>query len=605
MKFKQFISRFKKPLLIKLTLKKQLLIMICLFLVFFLVTQLLYTVNFILISHRNSVSSNTNVLNQVGQNIDSFYEDQVSIATTISSNKYVNSYLIAEDPLERHELQDNLSDYFSYIFLSDPNILDVTIIDNDNRLYGIQAIPSFSIWNSVTQEYERRGLSLEHDSMFDLVSTPNASYYVLCQPIYYRSILSEKIGNCMITSSSTKLQEILNRLVLTEHSMVYLVNAENRILAAHDYHLIGSYLDGEIAALAGESNESLVGTYQDKTYSIQHLTLEGSGWTLVSMIPVSEILTPLFPVIRFGLLLFVITLLLLSFISCTIFRSITFSVNSLAAQMENMGKGTLHGRIEANTNNEIGRIAVEINRMLEQIDKLNHDIFNTQSTLYETELLKKDAEFLALQNQINPHFLYNTLECIRDIALVYQADEISSIAISMTKIFRYCIKAGHIVSIADEMACIDNYIEIVQIRYQNRFVIHKDIDPALLSKKMMKFLLQPIIENAIFHGLELKSGQGTLWITGKLLEKGIIRFEIRDDGVGIPADKLADMKDALQNDLHVDTASHTGVGLLNIHSRVKNKYGAQYGIQIESQEKKGTCVTISFPSCESGEETSG
>ena len=184
----------------------------------------------------------------------------------------------------------------------------------------------------------------------------------------------------------------------------------------------------------------------------------------------------------------------------------------------------------------------------------------------------------------------------RDIALVYQADEISSIAISITKIFRYCIKAGNVVSIADEMNCIDDYINIIQVRYRNRFIINRNVDPELLPLKTMKFVLQPIIENAIFHGLELKSGSGTLSISGTMLEDSSIFFKVFDNGIGIEPEKLKKMQEALTNDLYVDsTSNHTGIGLLNIHNRIRNTYGAEYGLSLDSRQGEWTCVTIRFP----------
>ena len=594
---KNIISlKFARNILYNMTLKHQLQIMMWLFLLLFLFTQLLYTSCFLLISHRNSEKNNANLLQQVGQNIDNFCSSQTQIAAAVSSNKYVHNYMTSNDALKRYNLLRILTDSFSYTYLTNSSLLDIAIIDNQARIYGNQNIPSLSIWNAVQEQYHEKNLDLQKDILFDLISTRNSSYYVLCRPVYNNGSLKLPIGNCIITSSGKELQDTLNRLILTEHSMVFLVNSDNKILAAHDQNLINTSLDGALVAVLQQSDASRISRYNSYLYSIQQLYLTNSDWKLISLVPLSEISQPLIPVLQFGLILSGITLLLLLGTSVSIIHNITSSVNHLASQMEDLGKHGTHGRITIYRHNEIGAISVEINRMLDEIDKLNRNIFHTQSSLYEMELLKKEAEFLALQNQINPHFLYNTLECIRDIALVYQADEISSIAISITKIFRYCIKAENIVTIADEMDCIDDYINIIQVRYQNRFTIKRNIDPELLPLKMMKFLLQPIIENAIFHGLELKPGPGILSISGKLLEDSSICFEIRDNGIGIEKEKLVKMQDSLTNDLYVDSSSHhTGIGLLNIHNRIKNMYGEEYGLSIDSEQGKGTCVTIRVP----------
>ena len=154
-----------------MTLKHQLQIMMWLFLLLFLFTQLLYTSCFLLISHRNSLKNNANLLQQVGQNIDNFCAVQTQIAASVSSNKYVHNYMTSNDALQRQNLLRTLTDFFSYTYLINSDILDIAIVDEQDRLYGSRDIPSLAIWQAVRERYEDKNLNLQTDTFFDLIST--------------------------------------------------------------------------------------------------------------------------------------------------------------------------------------------------------------------------------------------------------------------------------------------------------------------------------------------------------------------------------------------------------------------------------------------------
>jgi two-component system sensor histidine kinase YesM len=204
-----------------------------------------------------------------------------------------------------------------------------------------------------------------------------------------------------------------------------------------------------------------------------------------------------------------------------------------------------------------------------------------RAKIYRAELAKKEAEFQTLQSRINPHFLYNTLDCIRIIAYTRDVPEIVTISSSMAKMFRYSRRKGKdgTALVADELDCIGNYAEILKIRYNNRFQIKKNVDERILSVRMIKFILQPLVENAFFHGLERKGGAGVLRITGYPEEGGDIIFKIFDTGKGIEKEKL----EALYREFRGDASGENGFALININHRLKNAYGSGYGLRIESE----------------------
>jgi len=223
---------------------------------------------------------------------------------------------------------------------------------------------------------------------------------------------------------------------------------------------------------------------------------------------------------------------------------------------------------------------------------------------YQLEIVKRQADVATLQGQINPHFLYNTLDCIRGQALLMGADYIADMTQALSKFFRYSIsRKGDLVTVAEELQNVQNYFKIQQFRFNNRhsLIIYYDKDDMdILDCLLPKLTLQPIVENAILHGLERKVEQGTISIsmisTGKCL---LIRCA--DSGVGMNLEELEKLTAALQGD-NINIGNHdsgekhhSGIAMTNVNQRIKLVFGDEYGITVSSVENTGTDVDIRVP----------
>ena len=240
---------------------------------------------------------------------------------------------------------------------------------------------------------------------------------------------------------------------------------------------------------------------------------------------------------------------------------------------------------------EIQEIGREFSGMMMDIEELNKKIFENTTHLYELELKKQDAELSYLRGQVDPHFLYNTLEVLRKQALMRQAPELAQMAIDMGKIFRYSSKGETIVTLEEELSIVKSYVRIQENRFQGRLQVLYMVPDSLLHIKVMKMLMQPIIENAIYHGIEPKTGKGALFI-GVRKEEGCLIITIKDNGVGIPEIKLKEICGNLSAE-SFDTSRH--VGILNTQARIKLMYGTDFGLKIESSQSDGTSVYIRIP----------
>jgi len=230
-----------------------------------------------------------------------------------------------------------------------------------------------------------------------------------------------------------------------------------------------------------------------------------------------------------------------------------------------------------------------------------YKLFDNMKTLAlresNAQLMKTQAELDALQSQINPHFLYNTLDTIRGQARMAGLTEIEVMTLSLSKLFQYSISDyNEFVTLKEELGIIDNYLLIQNLRFDNRFRFSKHIESDTFLMKVPKMLLQPLVENSVRHGLEPKLGQGTLLIDAYRTRSRLF-INISDDGVGIPTDRLTEINHILSNSDQIILSKRNGfsIGLYNVNTRIRLLFGFEYGLSIVSAKDIGTKVQISLP----------
>ncbi|KAB2840763.1 MAG: HAMP domain-containing protein, partial [Melioribacteraceae bacterium] len=269
---------------------------------------------------------------------------------------------------------------------------------------------------------------------------------------------------------------------------------------------------------------------------------------------------------------------------------ITQPVNLLQKLMKRVQEGNLDVRADINHNDEIGKLGEDFNFMIEKVKLLTSEV-----TTYK--VLRRESELYALQQQINPHFLYNTLELVSSIASINSCSDICFICKKMSDMFRYTITTGNVelFSIKDELKHVEDYIAIQNMRFDNKYDLVNSLDDDITKCKTLKFIFQPIVENCITHGFQHGSLKGFIKISGKI-KNNMLKIVIMDNGVGIGKYRLKEIAKNLENafpgtyDLDSDS-----IALINVNSRIKLKYGDRYGIKIISRKNKGTSVIFLIP----------
>lgn len=248
-------------------------------------------------------------------------------------------------------------------------------------------------------------------------------------------------------------------------------------------------------------------------------------------------------------------------------------------------------RLQYSGSKEFQEISKNFNKMIDRTEELSRKIVYTQQKLYETEVNEKTAALYALQSQINPHFIYNTLDCIGSIAVVNDVVEIEDIVDSLAVILRYSTEYSPYTTVTEEIEIVKKYFTIQNIRYQNKFELEIRIDTDMWNQTILRMMIQPLVENAFKHGFFANSPHSILKIYG-FLQDDVIVFEVIDDGVGISPDSYEKLLSNLNDDTVLSTKQ---IGIANINSRIKLHYGSEYGVDIESEYGKYTCVRVRIP----------
>ena len=289
--------------------------------------------------------------------------------------------------------------------------------------------------------------------------------------------------------------------------------------------------------------------------------------------------------IRFSLLGMGIVLILVIILSYYIPRSITMPITRISRVTDQVAKGNLSVRAAAESGAEARMLSDSLNAMIDKINELLDQVTTEQIRL-------RKAEFELLQAQINPHFLYNTLDTIVWLAEAGDQKRVVSMVGNLSDFFRTSLNQGKdIISIREELAHVRSYLEIQQVRYQDILRYEITVPEDLYEYKIPKITIQPLVENALYHGIKNKRGQGTITVTGERSENGFVLY-VRDNGIGMTQERLNEVRAGIQK------LSYTGkeiYGLYNVNERIRLNFGETYGISIESTYGEGTCVSISLP----------
>lgn len=388
-------------------------------------------------------------------------------------------------------------------------------------------------------------------------------------------LILDENGNLMAGSEGVNAQELLS-LEITENAERPIGTGSYEIDGTAYFVFTGSLAETGWKIFGMKSRESLLGSLE----KLRYIILEITG------------------------VIFLVAVAVLLFVS----HQMTSALRMLEKRMNCVQEGDLNVRFFYPYRDEVGSLARSFNYMIAEIQELMQkqeemiqELKKERDNASKIQKQKRKAELKALQAQINPHFLYNTLNAITWQAADQGVEEISILSNSLGKFFRISLSRGEeVISLREELEHVSSYLDIQSIRYRPRLRYELDAQEEWLDCKVMKLILQPLAENSIYHGIKGKEGAGLIRISVRCEESGtgsILRLSVWDDGAGIPAEKLTAINDALKQG---KIRNSEGYGIFNVNERIRLLCGENYGLSYESEEGRWTRAILTLPAEEAG-----
>ena len=547
---------------------------------------------------RNSIFENSavytqNIVQQMNQNIDSYIDYMENIAYMISSNEDVQQYLFGENV--DNGTRERLINQFKTILDGRSDIRNLGIIGSNGRKLindGKQSVnPDLKL---STQEWYLEALQkpegplLTSSHVQHIISGERPWVITLSRGIRNFSNSGEKEGVFFIDLNYSAISELCDQNTIGKKGYAFILDESGNIVYHPQQQQLYNELQTENIDLIVKSKEDTVRTEKGNRGMLYSISRSNkTGWTVVGCMSVSELLRKSNQAqsiyVLISALLMIVALLFSRFLA----KSLTYPLQRLRDSMSRVQEGHFDGAdVEIDSENEIGSLTKSFNVMTHRIQDLMEQNVKEQEA-------KRKSELKALQSQINPHFLYNTLDSI-----IWMAETQDSNIVAMTealaKLFRISLNKGNEeILLKKEMEHVKDYLIIQSMRYADKFTFEICVEPEVDKCRIIKLILQPIVENCIYHGIKKKRGSGHIIIRAFHSESNLI-LQVKDDGCGMSRETCEKM---LSYEIEQENISGSGIGVKNVNERIQLRFGKEYGLHYDSEEGKGTTVTYTLPYC--------
>lgn len=570
-------------------------------------------------SYRESVDAITSktstysaqVMSQIAVNIKTELDRLENDSVDISLSELTQNALINIDNLSEREIyniESTLKDILVKKFSILHDVSDVQLYSNSGKriiAYGDRSF-KLNFKKEFLDEYlkqlvENKGTPVwkgaNHDAEGILVrfaTSPeqmNKSDCILLGRAILALDTREVIGTLIIRTNERYFSNIYRNTNMGTDADIFVIDSEGNVVSSRNPQIPVAQkfreprLINELLARGENDSKTFRFEIGDKSYLIAYAPIQSAGWFVVSTIPYSYINSEAREIRSTILLLGLACSILAVFLSYIFTLTISRPLKRLVSAMNEVKKGNLSIGALEKRNDEIGEVTDNFSKMLSEIKKLMEDV-------KKQEMQKRKAEIETLQAQINPHFLSNTLNTVKWLASAQKADNIETIVSSLIQLLSVSMgKGGEFITVRQEIEYIKSYINIQEYRYYDKFKVVFDIEDEILDYRILKFLVQPIVENSIIHGTKTKTEQELIVIKGFRYDK-VLKIIVTDNGVGIPGDKLSKL---ITGDREDRKNTFSGIGINNVHERIQMYFGPSYGLQIESVPNLYTTVELSVP----------
>lgn len=549
------------------------------------------------------------VADQLAHSIDVLFEDTGKLLEVGKSPEAMRFLFSQSEPYEDAKEIVRTFDLYRQTYKND-SVLNISMIN----LYGKGISERKGVFHVAYNPLRNRHFLylMNHPDEIVIVPPANATEWDRLDGFTYpgqgiisiiapvkQPITHEVVGFTMIDLEDSIVEQFCNNVTIGKTGFFYVVDKDGSPIFAPSAQ---KETARTITALGlspslSEARGSFVHSPSGKPSFVVFTTSKETGWKIVGTAPLQEIVEDAHEIRQLIIISVALSIVFAIGLHFVITTRLIRPVQLLKTKMRQAAAGHLDAKVTPTGTDEIADLGDSFNIMLEKIKAL------LEQSIREQEQVQK-AELRTLQAQINPHFLYNTLDSIIWMAEAGKNDQVIQLVKALSQFFRISLNKGRDwITLKTELEHVQSYLVIQQMRYRDILEYQIDVDPLLGAYPILKMTLQPLVENALYHGIKNKRGKGVIRITGDAENGRDITLFVEDNGIGMSEERLADVRKQLEKPLHANEAENepaSGFGLLNVHRRLRLYFGNGYGLEVDSVRLEGTRITVRIPMRERG-----
>jgi two-component system sensor histidine kinase YesM len=529
-----------------------------------------------------AISYSLSIMKQVSHNTD------IQL-TRLDRNSYIflkdsdiKRFLTAEygnSSSEYYKLRTNIQSFLVNFLLTNPNVESVFLIN-----YHGDVITTVDNLNIIDPDFYHQQAAIGDGKLVWLKTRTSSMGNKIIPAVRQINDLSSlrPKGTLLIHFRESAVRTLLDDSNLDIQGTMIVIDPEGFIVSSRNAEMLGSAIDPNVIQLIKESKEYFFYGAEAANTFYTFYQSDFTNWTYLYQIP-SQVLFTGTNVVRNWIMVVALFFTFVSIITVKVIsHNISKPIQHVISEMENVEKNNLLVNLKYEGKDELHTLTHTFNTMMNRI----RNLIKKES---ELQRLKHELEMRALQAEINPHFLYNTLEAINWIGRKNRIPEICDMTKMLADIMRYSIdNHRNLVSLVEELEHVKKYLGIQKLRYGNQLSVFIDVPEEMMEVHIPKLTLQPLVENAIVHGLENQLGKGKLRILGQR-EGDKVKLLVEDNGCGITSEKIKSLYE-----INIAVRNH-GIGFYNVHKRVQLFFGDSFGLDVFSIEQKGTRITVNLP----------
>jgi two-component system sensor histidine kinase YesM len=550
----------------------------------FLISGLLVFNKFSSNIETNTRDATKQLVDQMALTLDKFVKEVERLTLAPVSDAEVMKVLSKHSMTQRNtvymttEQQAQMVAFISSTVFDQSEINSILIFTNNGHLFGISDSLADNSWSPDNESWMSK--VDQADGALTVIPSHSVSYYsrgprtmVSLARMIREPFTNRKLGIIKVDLEPSSFDKIFASVQLGNGGRLYIFDSQGqRIIPVGDAIADPDLNDPDMLTASGKA--------------------KFAGLNIVAQIPYKELNKDARALTSYTLFISLISLICAYIAAILSSNKLIKPIHHLQSKMKLIQKGAIEERATVATDDEIGELTEVFNKMMDEIDSLVREV-------YETKLRERETELAVLQSQMNPHFLYNSLETINMMAVRESQWELVNFVTSLGKLLRYTVdRKESTVTLLNEVLFVESYLQVQSMRNEGRIQLQLDIDPSLGSAIVPKLMLQPIIENALEHGMD---SQPLIILLQAELDGEELLINVADDGVGMKADVWRAVEERMKVDREYRQSVSgfgqptSGHGLRNVHQRIRLLYGEPYGVTIRCLTERGTMIKIRLP----------